>query len=281
MSRAKLLNLNLGKKEILLWILAFVITIGSAVYQRMTGPTYPYRNQIQFGQTTISAKLLRSETTGKDLPIEIRVPDKSITGYVQFRRYKSADEWKQILMIRREDTLTAQLPSQPPSGKIMYFVFLQKADQRISMSGEVPVIARYKGDVPVAVLIPHVLLMFLAMLFSNRAAFEAVDRHGRAYQYTLWTIGFFLVGGFILGPLVQKYAFGELWTGIPFGYDLTDNKTLIAMLGWMLAWFKNRNGREGRGWILFAAILMLAVYLIPHSVLGSELDYTKTVSIAQ
>ena len=36
------------------------------------------------------------------------------------------------------------------------------------------------------------------------------------------------VGGFILGPLVQNYAFGELWTGVPFGWDLTDNKTLIA-----------------------------------------------------
>jgi hypothetical protein len=28
-------------------------------------------------------------------------------------------------------------------------------------------------------------------------------------------------------------------------------------------------------WILFAAILMLIVFLIPHSLLGSELDYSK------
>jgi len=275
MSRAKLLNLNLGKKEILLWILAFAITIGSAVYQRMTGPTYPSRNKIRVGENTISAKLLRSETTGKDLPIEVKVSDKSISGYVQFQRYKSMDDWKKILMIRAGDTLTAQLPSQPASGKIMYFVFLQKDNQKISMSGDKPVVARYKGAVPAAVLIPHVLFMFLAMLFSNRAAFEALNQRGKAYQYTLWTIGLFLIGGFIFGPLVQNYAFGELWTGIPFGYDLTDNKTLIAMLGWILAWIKNRNGKKGRGWIIFAGILMLTVYLIPHSVLGSELDYTN------
>jgi len=108
------------------------------------------------------------------------------------------------------------------------------------------------------------------MFLSNRAGLEALDQRGKAYKYMLWTIGFFLVGGFILGPLMQKYAFENLWTGFPFGIDLTDNKTLIVMLGWLWAWFKNRTGKEGRGWIIFAAVLMLAAYLIPHSVLGSE-----------
>jgi len=28
-------------------------------------------------------------------------------------------------------------------------------------------------------------------------------------------------------------------------------------------------------WIIFASILMFIVYLIPHSVLGSELDYNE------
>ena len=41
----------------------------------------------------------------------------------------------------------------------------------------------------------------------------------------------------ILGPLTQYYAFGALWTGFPFGIDLTDNKTLIALIGWIIAAF--------------------------------------------
>jgi hypothetical protein len=267
--------MNIAKNAAFLWILAFVITIGSAVYQRMTGPTYPYQTKIQIGNASIPVTLIRSETTGNDLPIEITVPDTSITGHVQFRRYKSMDEWMQLRMTRNGETLVAYLPSQPPSGKILYFVFVQKDDQNISLSGEKPIVARFKGAIPLAILIPHILLMFLAMLFSNRTAFEALNPQGKAFQYTLWTIGLFLVGGFIFGPLVQKYAFGDLWTGIPFGYDLTDNKTLIAMVGWILAWVKSRKGQQGRGWIFLAALLMLTVYLIPHSVLGSELDYTK------
>ncbi|MFQ5584400.1 MAG: hypothetical protein ACE5GL_08210, partial [Calditrichia bacterium] len=116
---------------------------------------------------------------------------------------------------------------------------------------------------------------FLGMLYSNRAALEAFDPRGNAYRYMMLTIVFLVLGGLLFGPIVQKYAFGEFWTGVPFGYDLTDNKTLIAVVGWVLAWIKNRKGRDGRGWILFAAVLTLVVFLIPHSVLGSELDYTK------
>ena len=38
------------------------------------------------------------------------------------------------------------------------------------------------------------------------------------------------LGGMILGPIVQKYAFGAYWTGIPFGHDLTDAKNLVDAL---------------------------------------------------
>ncbi len=76
-----------------------------------------------------------------------------------------------------------------------------------------------------------------------------------------------------MGPVVQKFAFNEFWTGVPFGIDLTDNKTLIAMIAWLLALWKSREVKYGRYWVIGAAIVLLLVYSIPHSVLGSELNY--------
>jgi hypothetical protein len=73
---------------------------------------------------------------------------------------------------------------------------------------------------------------------------------------------------------MQLYAFGELWTGWPFGQDLTDNKTLVAFIFWLIALIRLWRNREHRGWALVAAIVMLIIYFIPHSVLGSELDYS-------
>jgi hypothetical protein len=110
--------------------------------------------------------------------------------------------------------------------------------------------------------------MFLAMLFSTRAGIAALDRSTNPRTYILWTISLLFIGGFILGPIVQKLSFGVFWTGFPLGLDLTDNKTLIAFIVWLAPLIAGRREKPARGWVLGASILMLVVYLIPHSLLG-------------
>lgn len=274
MAKSHFINLRIADHKVLLWIIAILITMASAVYQRMTGPTYPVRSKVTINHTEVTFELPRSETTDKDLQIRLEVSDENIAGYIKYKRYKSNDDWTQIQMTRDGNLLTTTLPKQPAAGKLIYQVFLSNNGSTTSLTN-VPVICRFKGSVPGYVLIPHILFMFLGMLYSNRSGIEALDARGDSVKYMRLAIFFFFIGGLLLGPLVQKFAFDAYWTGVPFGYDLTDNKTLIAVVGWLLAWIKNRNGRDGRGWIFFASILMLAVYLIPHSVLGSEIDYTK------
>jgi hypothetical protein len=156
-------------------------------------------------------------------------------------------------------------------------VFLTCGRETVSLTGARPTIIRFKGSIPGWILIPHILVMFLAMLTAVRGGLEALSRQGRTRIYALWTVVLLFIGGFILGPLVQRMSFGQWWTGIPFGFDLTDNKTLIAFIGWLAALLAGRKGRNARWWVLAAAVLMLIVYLIPHSLLGSELDYSKVV----
>jgi hypothetical protein len=121
--------------------------------------------------------------------------------------------------------------------------------------------------------------MFLAMLFSSRTGIEAMIKGANTYRYTIWTVVLLFFGGLVLGPIVQYYAFGAYWTGWPFGGDLTDNKTLLAFIVWIIAFFKLRKNPENRLWPIIASIVMLLVYLIPHSVLGSEIDHTKVPKI--
>jgi hypothetical protein len=154
------------------------------------------------------------------------------------------------------------------------------SEVRVPSASREPPVIRFKGDVPAAWLIPHVLLMFLAILIGVRAGLGAVFRP-RGLRGLAWiTVAGITLGGLVLGPIVQRYAFGEYWTGFPFGYDLTDNKTLIMWLAWAGACLALRR-REApvswprRGAVLGAAAVMLAVYLIPHSLRGSELDYEQ------
>ena len=78
----------------------------------------------------------------------------------------------------------------------------------------------------------------------------------------------------MLGPIVQFDAFGDFWTGIPFGWDLTDNKTLIALLFWILAVVMNSK-KERPVYTVLAAFVLLLVFSIPHSLFGSELSYAS------
>jgi len=261
-------------KNFILWFLAFLITLFTAVYQRLTGPTYPVSGKTHVANCTIKYTLARTHETHKDYEIKITVNNPEISGYVLYKRFKTKDPWTQVQMKKTEDNfLFACLPSEPPAGKLVYKVILTYKEEKISLSGEDPVIIRFKGAVPTGILIPHVIFIFLAMLFSARAGLEALRPQSNPRKLALWTTGLLFVGGMIFGPLVQHFAFGALWTGFPFGYDLTDNKTLIALVGWIIAIIAGRHEKPARKWVLGASILLLVVFLIPHSLLGSELKY--------
>ncbi|MGD2246147.1 MAG: hypothetical protein PVI11_06345 [Candidatus Aminicenantes bacterium] len=262
-------------KKVLFWIIAFLITVSAAVYQRMTGPTHPFRGTAILNDIEIAYKLERNPETTSDHEVRIEVPNREITGILLFKRYKTDDPWTKIPMKRDEDVLAGSLPKQPSAGKLEYKILLTSRGNEISLTGEKSVIIRFKDPVPGVILVPHIIIMFLAMLFSTRAGIEALNPKGNPRKLALWTTGLLFVGGFILGPLVQKFAFGALWTGFPLGSDLTDSKTLIAMIGWIAAVIAGRRGKPARWWVLGASILLLAVYLIPHSLLGSELDYSQ------
>jgi len=262
-------------KKIIFWIIAIIVTISAAVYQRMTGPTYPIKGEATLNSTEISYRLARSHEVDNNYKISIQAQNPDVTGYVLYKRYKTNDPWTKLQLTRENDSLSAELPHQPPAGKLAYKVVLSYAGKDITLGGESPVIIRFKGKVPLIILLPHVLIMFLAMLFSNRAGIEALSPKGNPEKYVPWVLALMFAGGLILGPLVQKFAFGAYWTGFPLGYDLTDNKTLIAFAGWLLAFIAVRRGKQARWWVLGASILVLVVYLIPHSLLGSELKYSQ------
>jgi hypothetical protein len=171
--------------------------------------------------------------------------------------------------------ISAQIPHQPPAGKVEYWLELDSATESIRVAAEEKVIARFRGDVPAAVLIPHILAMFTCMLLATRALLEVL-RPGapQARGLILGSMALLLIGGLLLGPVVQKYAFGVYWTGWPFGSDLTDNKTLAALLAWLPATILAVRGRATRISVVLGWLVMMGVFLIPHSLLGSELDWS-------
>ncbi len=258
--------------NILIWVLAFLITATVAIYQRVTGPTYPLKGSEVVDNSQVDFTFKRSEDTGTDLEVRIFSADTSLSPLTYWKRFKTNDEFIPVKMLRDSTGYFCQLPDQPAAGKLEYYVELNDS---VKLPAEENVIIRFKGAVPTVVLIFHVIAMFGAMFLSTRTGLEFMRKDPKPVKLTCWTLGFLIIGGFILGPVVQKYAFDAYWTGWPFGHDLTDNKTAVAIIGWLVALYMYKRSAIPERWAIYASILLLVVYLIPHSVLGSELDYSK------
>ena len=256
-------------KKIVFWVLAFLITAAAAIYQRKTGPTYELKTGFNYNGRNYEVELIRSHEIGEPCIVEVNIPPQDIKGELIYRKYPTNDPWTKVELSRKGDHLIGEMPVQGAAGKLEYYLVLQ--DGKIKIPEEGPVVIRFKGTVPDYILIPHIFFMFFAMMISTLAGIMALGKISKQKLYGKIAFILLLIGGMVLGPLVQKHAFGELWTGIPFGWDLTDNKTLIAVLFWLLAYIGNLK-KERRGLTILAAVVLLAIFSIPHSMFGSELN---------
>lgn len=276
-------------KKILFWVIAVVSTIGISIYQRMTGPTHPKTVDCVIEGKEYSFKLSRSGGE-EDCKILLKgfgaesIEGKECRASIFYKRYPTTEEFSKIEMQSTDEGFVGFLPVQPPAGKLEYYIMIESRvvtaesyqKKLIPISADDPLIIRFKGDVPAWVLIPHILAMFISMLLGIYTLLVAFANMDEYKKYLSISCVILLIGGFILGPIVQKYAFGVYWSGFPFGMDLTDNKTLLAAIFMLIAVF-TRKYKWNRWVAIIAVHIMLIVFSIPHSMRGSELNHDTGV----
>jgi len=271
-----------------LWFVAAAVTVAAAAWQERTGPTHPYRTTLALGGVRSTVSLPRSHVTTSGARIAVPAPrgrgGADASGTLFWRRYPTVDPFTATPLRREGGSLAADLPPEPRAGMIAYFLEVRSgADAaRLPPSPGETAILRYHGPIPLWILVPHITVMFLAILIGIRTGLGALLDPAAPRVLTLVTASLLTLGGLCLGPVTQKAAFGAYWTGVPFGWDLTDNKTLLMWIGWAVAAAAVLvRARGARRLVLFAAALMLVVYVVPHSLSGSQLDYSKLPAAGQ
>lgn len=259
------------------WIVSIIFTILISLFQKITGPTYPVRGKIDLNGKSVKYKFLRSCTVdSKDCVLKFYG---NVDAYVLYKHYKVEEDYKRIDFKTEGDLSVTYLNTdEPKAGKIEYYVYYKTGD-KYELLNKKSVVLRFKGFVPVYYLVPHILFMFLFFVFSCYLFLEnifAVPSKNILYLNYV----FLILGGFVLGPVVQYYAFDAWWSGVPFGWDLTDNKTLIMLVVWTVALIKYlKKDKNYRKYINISFIVTVITFLIPHSVMGSEFDYSKVNNV--
>ncbi|MDA3819486.1 MAG: hypothetical protein PF590_03325 [Candidatus Delongbacteria bacterium] len=259
-------------KKIFIWVTAALVTVAASYYQRQTGPTKPMKMETEISGDVYKFTLTRSASIFDGCIISIPDHEGIDKTVIVYKKYPGDFLPDSVIMQKNNGNLTASLPIQPAAGKLQYYLVMYQDGDVIFNNEDDTAIVRFKGNVPGWALIPHVLFMFLAMFFSTAAMLMAIFNIGNIKNTSILAFGILALGGFVFGPIVQNYAFGQAWTGWPVGYDLTDNKVLIAGTVWLLAILLNLH-KKRRWAVIVAGIVLLGMFTIPHSARGSEFDY--------
>ena len=93
-----------------------------------------------------------------------------------------------------------------------------------------------------------------------------------------WLTLILFVGGFPIGIWLNYQIYGAYWTGFPVGRDITDSKTLLIFIYWLVLLFLVKGTAFGgdktrdlvqpavaRMLTIIGALISVGLYLVPHS----------------
>ena len=191
-------------------------------------------------------------------------------------------------LLRTEDGFfEGALPDLGKGARFRYAITVVAPDGRQIRLPERPdafYLLKFKGAASPVVLVLHIAFMFGSFFFMVLALFGAIrilkrdEEKSSTVRSARWVLTLSFIGGWPLGFLLNYQTFGMLWEGYPFGRDITDNKTQLMFVLWLVSLLlvrgsflgrgegRDRIGARGFAWAIVASfIVSLGLFAIPHS----------------
>jgi len=284
------------KKQMSFWRItaAVIFTIFILVFTRKTTAVRSVHQVVEYQGIKID-----HHTVPKQMGDEIPLISAEVEGASEMRLvYKIGKDgvYRSITMSPRpgkENVFEASIPLHTKGKKAWYYLEAigGSGSEEVSValpqanSGQVdPIRLKFEGEVPAYVIVPHILSIFAAIFFATLTLFTAVDlKTGRgtlvkSVKYCAITLLLLFIGFFPFGWAMNYFAFGVLWEAFPFGRDVTDNKSQIMFLFWLVTlimvkgtlWGKgeDKNLITGRGYstlVIVSFVATMIILAVPHS----------------
>jgi hypothetical protein len=241
------------------------------------------RGELRMEHTTVTEQV---GPGGPVVSVAVR-PGSGVAAAVLYKE-GAAGALRRIEMIAAgEGRWDANLPALEKGARVFYALDIHRdgaSVARIPEDEQSFLLVKYKGTASNAVLVLHVLFMFGAFFFMVQALWSAVgilrgsEGKGGAVNSARWVLICSFIGGWPLGFVLNYQAFGVFWEGYPFGYDITDNKTQVMFLFWLVSLLLVRGSFLGRGEgadrlgargfaiaVIVSFFVSLLLFIVPHS----------------
>jgi len=252
-------------KKILFLAIAAIIAVISVFIQQFSSSDRPYNQEIQINSIDYSFKLPVYHEANEVCSIELLVPDTSVRGVLFYKLLKSKNDFKLINLIRMNEYLVSVLPHQKQNIKVQYYLQLNSAGKKYFIGKENPLIVRFQGVVPKYILFPHVVLMFVALIFSCFAGMLTFSHIDSYKKYASVTFFLFTLAALIFGLIIHLVSFRHLFVQVANYNDLTFYKNGIIFLLWLLVYYVNKK-YEFKYLTLAVSIFTLILFCIPANI---------------
>lgn len=268
-------------------IVALLITVVLLAVARRLSKNNPEYLVAADGDVTVSHTTVFEHVGGGRPVIEIGVSgDDSVKAYLIYSQPSGQEVARVEMAGDGAGSYSGFLPDSGKGERLLYsFEVVTQAGRPIALPGDgSSVLLKYKGEVSTLVLVLHVIFMFGSFFFMVLAGLYAIDllrglggKRSTAIMVR-WLMIFIFIGGWPLGFILNRQRFGPVWEGFPFGWDVTDNKTQIMLVIWIVTILLARGSFFGIGKekdlvgeagfaraVILSLVLSLAIFLIPHS----------------
>ena len=187
-----------------------------------------------------------------------------------------------------EHAYAAALPAFEKGTRVRYWITATTPEEttvRLPKDPSKFCVLIFEGRASKSVLVAHVVFMFGAFFFMVMSFFGGIamlrGREGKrgTVRAARWVLVSSFIGFVPLGMILNYQTFGMLWEGYPFGRDITDNKTQLIFVFWLLSLLLVRGSFVGGGeerdrvgprpfaWAIIGSFLVsLALFIVPHSI---------------
>lgn len=211
-----------------------------------------------------------------------------VTPFVLYRSPHEAEPERRPMVPGSDDRWEARLPDRGKGGRLLYAFEIVRHGGDVRRLPEAPdgfYLIKFKGEYSSFVLVLHIAAMFGSFFFMFMSFFSAVEilkgtegkRKTIVFARCVLILSF--LGGWPLGFILNYQAFGPVWEGFPFGYDITDNKTQLMFVFWLASLLLVRGSFFGRDTksdklgprgfaiaVILSFVVSLILFLVPHSI---------------